>query len=184
MPPFATRLSSLPFPRIPLARLAISQTLKVVALVWVAQEYVFEIKGTTGPSMYPTMATKGDKFLISKWNRRGRDVKVGDVVTLKHPLFPYAISAKRITGLPGDFVVKEVEASESGGGATVEGMLQIPEGHFWVVGDNLPFSRDSRQFGPVPLAMITGKIVARVWPLSSVGWMGGALKPAKQDMAE
>jgi inner membrane protease subunit 1 len=181
MPPSTTRLSSLSLPRIPLA---ISRTIKVVALVWVAQEYAFEIKPTSGPSMYPTMATKGDTFLISKWNRRGRDVKVGDIVTLKHPQFPHERSAKRITGLPGDFVVKEAQAGESGGDVTVEGMLQIPEGHFWFVGDNLPFSRDSRQFGPVPLAMITGKIVARVWPLSRVGWMGGALRPAKQDSVE
>lgn len=36
-------------------------------------------------------------------------------------------------------------------------MIQIPEGHVWVEGDNLAHSRDSRFFGPVPMALISGR---------------------------
>jgi len=36
-------------------------------------------------------------------------------------------------------------------------MIQVPEGHVWVEGDNLGWSRDSRFFGPVPMALIKGR---------------------------
>ncbi|KAK5083626.1 Mitochondrial inner membrane peptidase complex subunit [Lithohypha guttulata] len=36
-------------------------------------------------------------------------------------------------------------------------MIQIPEGHVWVEGDNLAWSRDSRFFGPLPMALIKGR---------------------------
>lgn len=42
---------------------------------------------------------------------------------------------------------------------------QVPEGHCWMGGDNIPESIDSKVYGPVPLALIRGKILARVfWP--------------------
>ena len=47
-------------------------------------------------------------------------------------------------------------------------MVQVPEGHCWVAGDNLEASRDSRHFGPLPLALVRGKVLARVWPRPGV----------------
>lgn len=36
----------------------------------------------------------------------------------------------------------------------------------WVTGDNLPFSRDSREYGPVPLGLVTGRAIGRwYWPI-------------------
>ena len=40
--------------------------------------------------------------------------------------------------------------------------IKVPKGHIWVVGDNLSNSTDSRHYGPVPLAMVRGKVLARV----------------------
>ena len=50
-------------------------------------------------------------------------------------------------------------------------MIQVPEGHCWILGDNLSESRDSRVFGPLPLALIKGKVVARVLPWEESGWL-------------
>ena len=36
-------------------------------------------------------------------------------------------------------------------------MIQVPEGHVWVEGDNQGWSRDSRFYGPVPMALIVGR---------------------------
>ena len=41
---------------------------------------------------------------------------------------------------------------------------QVPPGHCWLVGDNLTISRDSRDFGPVPLGLIRGKALMLLWP--------------------
>lgn len=59
--------------------------------------------------------------------------------------------------------------------------VQIPEGHVFLAGDNLPWSRDSRNYGPVPMGLINGKIIARVWPLSKMEWVANPLKPAQLD---
>ncbi|XP_041379629.1 mitochondrial inner membrane protease subunit 1-like [Gigantopelta aegis] len=47
----------------------------------------------------------------------------------------------------------------------------IPRGHIWVEGDNSSVSHDSRNFGPVPLALVHSKLFLRVWPPSQFGWI-------------
>ena len=59
---------------------------------------------------------------------------------------------------------------------------QVPEGHCWLLGDNLHDSRDSRTYGPLPLALITGKGVARVWPLGEMKWLENSLQSPSEDL--
>ena len=39
----------------------------------------------------------------------------------------------------------------------------------WLQGDNTRNSNDSRHYGPVPLAMLRGRVCYRVWPPREVG---------------
>lgn len=39
---------------------------------------------------------------------------------------------------------------------------QVPEGHVWLQGDNTLNSHDSRQFGPVPYALLKGRAIVRL----------------------
>jgi len=57
-------------------------------------------------------------------------------------------------------------------------MIQVPQGHCWVVGDNLPWSRDSRHFGPLPVALIKGKVIAKALPWSERRWIVNQVQPA------
>lgn len=40
--------------------------------------------------------------------------------------------------------------------------FQVPKGHVWLQGDNQFVSRDSREYGPVPAALVKGKVVFKV----------------------
>lgn len=59
---------------------------------------------------------------------------------------------------------------------------QVPKGHCWVIGDNVDSSRDSRTYGPQPMALIKGKVVAKFrmeggWPWKlQMSWMENSLK--------
>ncbi|KAK5137241.1 hypothetical protein LTR08_000211 [Meristemomyces frigidus] len=122
--------------------------------------HVFTKNGYTlgqayGISMLPTIASFGDWLLISKTYRHGRNCHVGDVVSFRHPVNTGSYNVKRIVGMSGDFVL--AYTPEEGEGT----MVQVPEGHCWVVGDDLKWSQDSRMYGPLPLALVTGKVVAK-----------------------
>jgi hypothetical protein len=41
-------------------------------------------------------------------------------------------------------------------------LCQVPKGHVWLQGDNAYNSTDSRHYGPVPYALIQGKVFYRV----------------------
>jgi len=49
------------------------------------------------------------------------------------------------------------------------GPVHIPEGEYFVMGDNRTYSQDSRWFGPIPKSLIVGRAFIRVWPFSRIG---------------
>ena len=69
----------------------------------------------------PTISIAGDSVLISKHYRRGRGIAVGDMVSVRHPIMPAEGAIKRVLGLPGDFVVQELEMEQGGVGDKEEG---------------------------------------------------------------
>ncbi|KAJ5832551.1 Peptidase S26A signal peptidase I [Penicillium riverlandense] len=145
-------------------------------LVW---EHLITIQLSEGPSMYPTFSPRGDYLLISRMHRNGKGIAVGDVVRFNHPTFLGVHGAKRVVGMPGDFVCRDAPFSTEVG--KTPDMIQVPEGHVFLMGDNLPWSRDSRNYGPVPMALINGKIVARVWPPSKMEWVKNTMQPAQME---
>jgi mitochondrial inner membrane protease subunit 1 len=137
-------------------------------------EYFFAFDAAWGISMLPTFNASHDWVFISKYYRRGRDISVGDVVSFKHPVRVGENAIKRVVGMPGNFVLAGTPGRGEGR------MLQVPEGHCWLVGDNLKWSRDSRMFGPVPLALVTGKVLWRVWPWLNFEVVRHGLKDAEE----
>lgn len=101
---------------------------------------------------------------------------------------------KRVIGLPGDQVaccttgkrltVNGVEVTESylkpgDQPSSVPFDITVPDGQVWVMGDHRSDSEDSRfhdpsgkgREGAVPIASITGRAIATVWPLSRADWL-------------
>jgi len=89
-------------------------------------------------------------------------IAVGDVIVLE-ALDREGTVCKRVIGLPGDIVLlmSMYEGNRSH-------MVVVPDGHVWIEGDNSLLSRDSRMYGPVPAALIRGKVLMRIWPPSKM----------------
>lgn len=132
--------------------------------------YLLYQKANAGPSMYPTIASGLSYTIYSRRHKRGRNIQIGDVILFENPIFLRGKACKRVIGMPGDYVVRDPSQRPTVGGALVPGitedndqereepvMVQVPEGHVWVAGDSLSYSRDSRFYGPVPMALIAGK---------------------------
>ncbi|KAL4802107.1 peptidase S24/S26A/S26B/S26C [Aspergillus unguis] len=152
-------------------------TLGTAAFTSLFWENILMFQLSEGPSMYPTFSPRGDYLLVSKMHKYGRGIEVGDVVRFNHPSFLGVHGAKRVLGMPGDFVVRDQALSMDVGG-TGE-VMRVPEGHVYLGGDNLPWSRDSRNYGPLPMGLINGKVIARIWPLSKMKWVENTLKPVE-----
>lgn len=117
-----------------------------------------------GPSMLPTLDNSGELVLESILphrlfpNQLGR----GELITLTSPVDPSRIICKRVIGLPGDVVCVDPTGLKA---HSTEHVL-VPKGHIWVAGDNAAWSKDSRDYGPVSMALVRGRIAARIYPLN------------------
>lgn len=103
-----------------------------------------------GESMEPTVRP-GDIWAVEGISRFRRTIQKGDIVAVQSPFNPDQILCKRIVAMAGDKVKTNSET------------VFIPRGHIWIEGDNKGVSVDSRQYGPVPYALIKNRLMFRIW---------------------
>jgi signal peptidase I len=96
-------------------------------------------------SMEPAV-TPGDYVIFD--NTAGDKIapKKGVIVLFRYPDDRSKLYTKRVAGLPGDTLL-----------LSGLGLIIVPHGHIFVLGDNLKHAVDSRVFGPVPLRDVIGK---------------------------
>lgn len=129
-------------------------------LMYTLRHTMFDLMTCIGPSMIPTMNPNGDLVLITRfYHSLNQAIKRGDVIVATNPNNPRLLVCKRVIGLPGDKVVIRSTIHEE-----FDRTITVPTGHIWLQGDNLDNSSDSRSYGPMPRAMIRGKVVAKIWP--------------------
>lgn len=124
-----------------------------------------------GDSMSPTLEN-GNWIFVSKTRK---NYAVGDIISFESPDKIGEVYVKRIVGLPGDsleltegilfvngdYIMDYTEFNQSFKleNFTIDGLYSegiIPENRFFVMGDNLSQSRDSRDFGLIDLTSING----------------------------
>ena len=151
----------------------------IASAALVARHFV-QITKVSGNSMFPELHDN-DRLLIDKTAYTHADPKAGDVVVFAVAGQDHLL-IKRIIGVPGDHIIIRDGALKINGmlgndeytadGAT-DGNVDIivPEGRYFVLGDNRAVSIDSRHLavGCVTSEQIVGKIVFRIWPLTKLG---------------
>jgi len=150
-------------------------------IAFVLKTFVFQIAYVKGPSMKPTLH-EGEVLIVSKLSYRIGDPKRGDIVVLNDNL-EHKDLIKRVIGLPGETINIQDGLVYIDGNILVENYINaptyenefeesmVPDGKYFVLGDNRPESRDSRSssLGFVDRKSIMGKAIFRLWPLNKIG---------------
>ena len=139
----------------------------------------FQVARVEGQSMVPTLADR-DRLIVNKaaylpWIGQPQ---VGDVVMLYYPNKPEKAFVKRVIANEGD-TVRIVAGKVYRNGVLMDdsfvpseylshddwGPEVVPEGYYFVMGDNRNHSSDSRHWRFVPKRYIAGKVQLRWWPM-------------------
>lgn len=139
-----------------------------------------------GNSMQPNFPNQ-EYLLTDKVTYRLEDPKRGDVIVFKAPGTDGDEYIKRIIGLPGERVslkngkvlINSVELSEGYINSSIytnpgiflraNQEVVVPKSSYFVLGDNRPFSSDSRSWGFITRDDITGRAWIVYWPAKSAG---------------
>lgn len=134
-------------------------------------------------SMLPTIQLN-DRVLAEKVTFRfGGAPKYGDIVVFDDPTGQHPQLIKRVIATEGQTVsirdhavyVDDKKLDEPyvygkpSDPGTVALPLVVPAGAVWLMGDNRPFSGDSRYFGPQPVSKVRGKAFWTYWPPKHFG---------------
>ncbi|MBQ9941747.1 MAG: signal peptidase I [Christensenellaceae bacterium] len=175
-------------------REVLSWVLCILAAVTTAvllRTFVFEMVRVDGSSMLPTLHSEQTVF-VEKVSRYFDGLDRGQIIIVEYPGREGAF-VKRVIGLPGD----TVEAKD--GTVYVNGQPQsepylldetgevleitddmeritVPDGHYFVMGDNRDYSMDSRDptVGPIPKENVIGHAMFVIWPLGEMQGLGNA----------
>ncbi|CAL8353250.1 unnamed protein product [Merluccius merluccius] len=142
----------------------VGYTVQYGCIAHCAFEYIGEFVVCSGPSMKPTIIDN-DVVFSEHLSRHLFRIEKGDIVIAKGLSDPRMNVCKRVIGLEGDKVCT------SGPSDIFKTHTYVPLGHVWLEGDNLKNSSDSRSYGPVPYALIRGRVCMKLWPPHSVGPM-------------
>ncbi len=160
----------------------------VIALVWGLQTFVACPYNIPSGSMEDTIEI-GDNVWSEKVSYYFRDIEPGDIVTFNDPEIPNRTLIKRVIATGGQTVdlldgvvyVDGVALDEpytqgkpsaplkTASGIEITYPYTVPAGDIWVMGDNRTNSADSRYFGPIDEASVSGRAVVIYWPLDHIG---------------
>jgi signal peptidase I len=148
--------------------------------------YIIQPQQVVGASMQHSFEDS-DRILASKIAYKFEEPKRHDVIVFKAPRNKDVNYIKRVIGVPGDrIMINDNQVYVNGirqdepyissktilypGWYVRDGLeITIPENYVFAMGDNRSQSSDCREFGPVPMDDIVGKVVFRLFPISGFG---------------
>ena len=154
----------------------------IFLVVFAAVQLSLQSFRVDGPSMEPTFED-GQFLMINKLTYRFQSPHRGDVIVFWPPFNSDYPFIKRVVGLPGElieirnghiFINGSLYEEEPRMPVTPRNTsVRVPEGHYFVLGDNRDDSRDSSEGWTVPESNILGKTWVSYWPPSECGQTPG-----------
>ena len=154
----------------------LSLSIAAVVIVFLCQPVKVE-----GTSMLPQLADE-QRIFVNKFLYHIDGVERGDVIVFKFPEDPSRSYIKRVVGLPGETVEIREGTVHIDGLAVSEPYVApryrdrashppvaVRKGEYYVLGDHRNTSNDSRMWGTIDEAFITGKAVFAYWPPARFG---------------
>lgn len=152
----------------------------VAALAVLISSLLLPVMQISGDSMEPTLKD-GEIIVLVKTDR----FETGDLCSFS---WNNRTLIKRIIGGPGDWIeideygtvfVNQVPLEEpyitekSLGECDIKFPYQVPDNHYFALGDHRATSIDSRStvIGSVNKDQIIGKVMFRIWPLNEIGFI-------------
>lgn len=157
----------------------IQSALIAIILAFIIKMFLFDFVMVQGSSMYPTLE-QGDRLIVNKIGYTIGEPDYGDIVILSYSASVEYV--KRVIGKGGDTISIKNDVVYRNGQALTEDYINtqpyedfaevtVPEGTYFVMGDNRANSSDSRypSLGFVKKDAIDGKVIFRIWPFNEIG---------------
>ena len=162
------------------AKHIVSVLIVVAAISVLLSTMFFPILKVSGVSMEPTLEN-GQIIVLEK----SGNFETGDLIGF---YYQNKILLKRVIGQAGDYIdmdasgnvyVNNVKIDEpyikelALGDCEISFPYQVPDGKIFVLGDNRKKSVDSRSnlIGCISEEQIVGRVMFRIWPLNSIGFL-------------
>jgi signal peptidase I len=151
------------------------ETIVLTLLIYfLVRTFLFENYRVLGHSMDPTL--ENDQFLVvNKLGYRFHEPERGDIIVFRDPRTDERKLIKRVIGLPGevleikdgqvyvdDYLLDESYVANPGRYSLPA--TPIPEGQYFVLGDNRNNSSDSHNWGTLSRREIVGQAWISYWP--------------------
>ena len=170
----------------------------IVIIVILIRIFIIDPAIVSGSSMDYTLED-GQIVLVNKYLYRFTDIKRFDIVVVKNSEDNDKI-IKRVVGLPGERIRYSIEEDRDGNSVGIlyvndkvieeefldkndklntctfhadicENEITIPDGEYYVMGDNRLVSKDSRYFGTFTKKEIVGRVKFRLTPFKKFGFI-------------
>lgn len=144
--------------------------------------------GSMENTFYP-----GDYILVDRVSLLFRPPQADDIIVFQYPKNYTQDFIKRLIGMPGDVLSMRSKAFYKNGKLTKEpfvvnkdhrrfghgmfsrrdnwGPIKIKDDHFFMMGDNRDFSKDSRFWGQLPAWRVKGRAWLRYMPWNRIGFI-------------